>query len=305
MELTDRTPSVTVLMPVYNNERHLKPAVASILEQSHADFEFIIINDGSIDGSSEILHDFAEKDSRIRLYERPNTGYCRALNEGLGYARGEFIARMDADDIAVPDRFGRQVAYLRDHPECVALGGRVLLIDDDDDPIREMCHEQTHEEIDAAHMEGKGGTIIHPAMMARRSAIEAIGGYDESFHFAEDLDFFLRLAEYGRVANLPEVVLHYRQHLSSIGYSKSETQQRSAVDVLRAAYKRRGLPFPSGLDSVAPVIFTVADVHRKWVWWALGDGHVASARKHARVALRRDPLNLESWRAVVCALRGH
>ncbi len=305
MVLNENVPSVSVLMPVYNNARHLKPAVASILAQTYGDFEFIIINDGSQDDSSEILNDFARSDSRIRLYERANTGYCRALNEGLGYARGEFIARMDADDIAVPDRFDRQVGYLREHPECIALGGRVLLIDDDDDPIREMCQEQTHEEIDNAHMEGKGGTIIHPAMMARRAAIEAIGGYDERFHFAEDLDFFLRLAEYGRVANLPEIVLHYRQHLSSIGYSKSEIQQRSAIDALQAAYERRGLPAPPSLESFTPVKTTVADVHRKWVWWALGDGHVSSARKHARVALFRDPFNLESWRAAACALRGH
>ena len=305
MDLSDPTPRVSVLMPVYNSERHLDQAVASILDQSHADFEFIIINDGSSDGSSGILHDFAGKDLRIRLYERPNTGYCRALNEGLGYARGEFIARMDADDFAMPDRFERQVSYLRDHPECVVLGGRVLLVDEDGDPIREMCHEQTHEAIDAAHMAGKGGTIVHPAMMARRSAVEAIGGYDESIQFAEDLDFFLRLAEHGRVANLPDVVLHYRQHHASVGYSKSEIQQRSAAAVLRAAYERRSLPVPSGLESFTPEKTTVAAVHRKWAWWALGDGHVANARKHARVALLHDPLNFQSWRAIVCALRGH
>lgn len=305
MALAENPPAISVLMPVYNNDRHLRVAVESILNQTFTDFEFIIINDGSTDGSSITLNALVKEDSRIRLYERPNTGYCRALNEGLGYARGEFIARMDADDIAVPNRFERQIAYLREHPECVALGGRVLLIDNDDDPIREMCQEQSHEDIDKAHMEGKGGTIIHPAMMARRAAIEAINGYDESFSFAEDLDFFLRLAEYGKVANLPDIVLHYRQHLSSIGYSKSEIQQRSAIDALRAAYERRGLPFPSEYESLTPVKTTESDVHRKWVWWALGDGHVRTARKHARVAMLHDPFNLESWRAAVCALRGH
>lgn len=304
MALSETAPAVSVLMPVYNNEPHLTGAVESILDQTFDDFEFIIINDGSTDSSSATLNALARRDSRIRLYERPNTGYCRALNEGLGYVRGEFIARMDADDIAMPDRFERQVAYLRQHPDCVALGGRVLLIDEDDDPIREMCHEQTHEEVDAAHMDGKGGTIIHPAMMARRTAIEAINGYDESFDFAEDLDFFLRLAEHGRVANLPDIVLHYRQHLSSIGYSKSEIQQRSAIAALRAAYARRGLAFPSRYESMSPVKTTEADVHRKWVWWALGDGHVRTARKHARIALLRDPVNIESWRAAACALRG-
>ncbi|MCC6488775.1 MAG: glycosyltransferase, partial [Candidatus Hydrogenedentes bacterium] len=288
----------------YNNPRHLRPAVESILQQTYADFEFIIVNDGSSDNSQSILEGFAAKDLRIRLVSRPNTGYCRALNEALRYARGEFIGRMDADDIAVPDRFERQIAYLREHPECVAVGGRVLLMDDAGVPLCEMCQEQTHEEIDAAHLAGRGGTIAHPAMTARRSAMEAIGGYDESFDFAEDLDFFLRMAEYGRVANLECVVLRYRQHLASIGYTKSETQQRSALAVLRAAYKRRGLELPHAIEARPIETFSAAQVHRKWAWWALDAGNLHGARKHAWLAFLREPFRIDSWRAIFCALRG-
>lgn len=305
MELKPGTPSLSVLMPVYNNARHLRQAVESILQQTYTDFEFIIINDGSSDNSQAILEEFAAKDARIRLVSRPNTGYCRALNEALGYARGAFIGRMDADDIAMPDRFERQVAYLRAHPECVAVGGRVLLMDDAGVPLCGMCQEQTHEAIDAAHMAGRGGTIAHPAMTARRSAMEAIGGYDVSYDFAEDLDFFLRMAEYGRVANLDCVVLRYRQHLASIGYTKSEIQQRSALAVLKAAYKRRGLELPPEVESRTVEASSAAQVHRKWAWWALDAGNVRGARKHALLALLREPFSADSWRALLCALRGH
>lgn len=299
------TPTISVITPVYNNAKYMPEALDSILNQTFGDFEYILINDGSTDNSLEVLHDYARKDPRIRVSSRENRGYISALNEGLSLARAEFIARMDADDVALPERFEKQVAYLRAHPECVVVGGRVLLIDSEGAPLREMCHETTHEEIDRAHLAGKGGTIVHPAMMARRSAIEQIGGYSNAYPWAEDLDFFLRLAEVGKVANLTDVVLRYRQHLSSIGYSKSELQQQSAVAVVRDTHERRGIPLPPDWGRAPIISTTVAQSHRKWAWWALSAGYVPSARKHAIQALKMEPLSLESWRAVYCALRGH
>ncbi|NUM54716.1 MAG: glycosyltransferase [Candidatus Hydrogenedentes bacterium] len=301
----DHTPTISVITPVFNNAQYMREAFDSILNQTVGDFEYIVINDGSTDNSLDVLSEYAAKDSRFRIASHGNKGYIAALNEGLEVARAEFIARMDADDIALPDRFEKQVAFLRANPDCVVVGGRVLLIDAEGAPLCEMCDEMTHEDIDAAHLAGRGGTIIHPAMMARRSAIEAIGRYSAKYPWAEDLDFFLRLAEVGRVANLPDVVLRYRQHLSSIGYSKSEKQQASTIDVVRDAHIRRGLPVPEGLDRriVAPP--SVGQSYRKWAWWALGAGYVASARKHALRALRKEPLSVESWRAMYCALRGH
>ena len=302
---TDHIPAISAITPVYNNAPYMREALDSILNQTFADFEYIAINDGSTDNSLEILEEYAQKDPRIRIDSHENKGYIATLNEGLGVARAEFIARMDADDVSLPDRFEKQMAYLRVHPECVVVGGRVLLIDSEGAPLREMCDETTHDEIDAAHLAGRGGTIVHPAMMARRSAIESIGKYSNAYPWAEDLDFFLRLAEVGRVANLPDVILRYRQHLSSIGYSKSELQQKSTIAVVRDTHLRRGLPVPSGLNSKSIGLSSVAQSYRKWAWWALGAGHVASARKHALRALRTEPLSVESWRTVYCAIRGH
>src|SRR5213082_3006291 len=125
------SPVVSVLMPVYNAQRYLPAAVESILGQTFRDFEFIIIDDGSTDRSGEILRKFAAEDPRIKLISRPNTGYVVALNEALSCASGEFVARMDADDISLPTRFERQVAYLREHTDCVLVGTNVITMDSD------------------------------------------------------------------------------------------------------------------------------------------------------------------------------
>lgn len=301
---TDRL-RVTALMPVYNNERYLAAAVESILNQTYRDFEFIIIDDGSSDGSLTMLEQYAADDSRIRLFSRPNTGYTIALNEGLRLARGEFIARMDADDIAAPDRFRRQVQYLDDHPDCVVVGGSVLLIDRDGDPIREMCLGYSHEEIDGAHLQGKGGAIIHPAAMIRKWGFDRVGEFREDYECAEDLDIFLRLAEVGKVANLPEVVLQYRQHLSSIGYARADEQQRYTVCAVRDAHERRGIPLSADWRHPIQGKVSAASSYRKWVWWALSGQNVRTARKYAMKAIWREPHVVESWRALYCAVRGY
>jgi glycosyltransferase involved in cell wall biosynthesis len=298
-------PRVSVHMPVYNAMPYLAEAVESILAQTYGDFEFIIIDDGSTDGSGEQLAAYAARDERIRLTRRENWGITKTRNQALGQAVGEFFAVMDADDVALPDRLARQVAYFDAHPECVALGCRVLLIDADGAPIREMSEMTSHAEIDAEHLAGRGGAITHPAAMMRRDALVGVGGYREAFQTAEDLDVFLRLAECGKLANLPEVLLHYRQHAGSTCHTRQARVRADNRAVVNEARTRRGLAIlenPTQVDANgAP---DPASHHRKWAWWALEAGYPATARKHAWAALRRSPWAARSWRALVCALRG-
>ena len=134
------SPSVSVCMPVYNTERYVAEAVESILAQTLGDFEFVIIDDGSTDGSRAILEPYAKQDDRIRLISRPNTGIIGARNEALGLAKGELIAVMDSDDVALPERFEVQVAYLREHPEVVCLGSKVQCIDE----AGRFLYEESH-----------------------------------------------------------------------------------------------------------------------------------------------------------------
>lgn len=298
-------PKVSVLMPVYNAERYLAEAVESILEQTFEDFEFIIINDGSTDNSLSILQEYAAKDERIRLISRENRGLVATLNEMIDLAQGELLARMDADDIALPERLERQVAYLGTHSDCVVVGVRVTLIDPDGETLRPWGKHTTHEEIDAEHMAQRGGAITHPAAVIRAHAMRQIGGYSKELYPAEDLDLFLRLAEIGQVANIDEILLHYRQLPTGIGYSKREQQVAAGREAVRLAHRRRGLPIvnaPTGKGvRLEPMVHNL----RKWAWWALGAGNVATARKHAWRAWLRTPLSSRSWRVLVCALRGH
>ena len=297
---------VSVIMPVKDAGRFLRESIESILCQTFTNFELLITDDGSTDRSSAILRRYSAQDRRIRMIARIGTGLLVALNEMLVQSRGEFVARMDADDIAMPDRLERQVAYLKANPGDLVVGSRVLVVDPDGDPLCEWNPEQSHEEIDAIHLEGtRGAVICHPAAMMRRAAVLAIGGYRQQYDPAEDLDLFLRLAERGRVANLSSVLLKYRMHPTSVCHTRQDEQRRAIRAAIVGARERRGLPpveVPTPEKAPAP---TGLGLRITWAWWALAAGHVSTARKHALAVLVKSPLSLDSWRLFYCAARGY
>ncbi len=302
-------PSVSVVMPVYNAGVFLAPAVESILAQDFHEFEFVIIDDGSTDKSPKLLQAFARLDSRIRVISRPNTGIVKALNDGLQAARAPFVARMDADDLSMSGRLRRQFDYLKAHEQCVAVGSRILLIDTEGWPICEMCQERTHEEIDSANLRGGGSAMNHPSVMFRTVAVRAIGGYRAELIYAEDLDLWLRLAEVGRLYNLPDVLLRYRMHAKSISHARSLEQHRKWRMAAEDAMRRRGdssaQPTLADDGLVNEKATTEADNHIRWAWWALMSGNLRTARKHALAGLRCAPLSIESWRLACCVARGY
>src|SRR4051812_11486227 len=157
-----KVPAVSVVMPVYNTERYLKYALDSVLAQTFKDYEFIILDDGSSDDSVHIIQEYAERDDRIRFFPLEHRGYVSLLRRGLNHCRGEFVARMDSDDISMPDRFEKQIAYLREHPEVVALGTRVILIDPYGSRVEKPSHKLTHDEIEAELLNGVGWALVHP-----------------------------------------------------------------------------------------------------------------------------------------------
>ena len=298
-------PTLSVLMPVYNAEQYLEEAIQSILNQTFADFELIVINDGSTDGSEAMLRSFAQGDQRIKLISRGNTGLTIALNEGLAAAQGKYIARMDSDDVAFPERFAKQVEFLDQHPEHVVVGSRVVLIDSAGLLICPFAQKTEHEEIDGAMMSGQGGAICHPAAMIRHDALKTISGYRAELEPCEDRDLFLRLAEIGKLANLPDTLLKYRMHPKSVGHSRREKQRLQGNLAVKEAHIRRGLEPPHTSDEDSKPQQSIGDLHQKWAWWALGAGNVATARKHAFLALKQKPLATTSWKVMTCALRGH
>jgi glycosyltransferase involved in cell wall biosynthesis len=299
-------PTVSVVMPVYNTRQYIAAAAESILAQTFRDFEFIIVDDGSTDGTEQILAELAARDPRINLIRRPNTGYVVALNEALSLARGEFVARMDADDMSLPQRFERQVAYLRQHPECVLVGTHVVTMDSDSSLIGIMPDIAFgHDQIDDALLR-RGWPIVHPAVMMRTAAVHQVGNYQVEYCPNEDHDLFLRLAEFGRVENLPDVLFYYRKHARSVSALNNDRMTGNVGKIIVEACRRRGIPVPPEVAQVQPKPkLRTVDVQRYWAWQAMKNRNIGTARKYALSTLWRRPLSVESWRLTFCAVRGH
>ena len=291
-------------MPVYNTERYLKYALESVLAQTFTDFEFIILDDGSSDSSVHIIQEFAENDERIRFFPLEHRGYVSLLRRGLNHCRGEFVARMDSDDICLPDRFEKQVNFLRANPDVVAVGSQIVIIDPYGSKVEQPQHKLAHEEIEKELLNGVGWAMVHPAVTMRREALMKVGGYREDLMVSEDLDLFLRLAEHGKVVNLPDVLLKYRQHLQSVNYTKYEQQKAVKRQIVGDAYKRRGLPMPANWSFRERKMLPHAEQHRRWGWAAMRHGNPSVARRHAWAAIRHAPLSIDTWRLTMCAIRG-
>jgi glycosyltransferase involved in cell wall biosynthesis len=295
------TPAVTVLMPVYNADRFVAETVDTILAQTFGDFEFLIINDGSTDRSLEILQGYAGRDPRIRLVSRPNTGYVAALNEGLELNRSEFVARIDADDLADPRRLELQVARMRQEPRLVALGSSASAIDEYGLPLGDYSVPLTHEEIEAHHLRGSSA-IHHPAVMLRPEAVKQVGGYRRELMPCEDFDLWLRLGEVGRVENLPEKLLTKRLFAGSAVATNLAKQEKLVKHILDETWRRRGL---AGEPQMPPRrLRDRVDLYRQWGWMALRGGHLRTSRRYALRAIVSRPLDKASWRLALCSLRG-
>ena len=299
--------TVSVLMPVYNAERYVSIAIDSALAQTCQDFELLLFDDGSTDGSLAILRRYEAKDPRIRVFSRENRGIVPTRNELVALSRGEYLAIMDADDISLPTRLEKQVAYLSAHPECVAVGSSVRLIDPEGWLIADVIVGACQDEIDEAHISGLGANRLwNPSVMMLKSAVERVGGYDEAFPLAEDLDLFLRLGEIGKLANLPDVLCEYRRHYANIGEAEHRKLFELVDKAVQAARYRRGLePLPKRQRQARSPSISRIERHRRWAWRSLGAGNLRTARKHAWRALVQAPFSIESWRVLACVLRGH
>lgn len=300
------TPLISVVMPVYNAARYLPAALASILAQTERDFEIIAVDDGSTDGSKTVLDRYAARDLRVRVVSRPNTGIVGALNDGIAAAKGEFVARMDADDFSLPVRFEKQVAHLRSHPDCVCIGSAFLYIDAAGGYLKECIRATSHATIERELLSGNGGIIIHPAAMFRRAAIEQAGRYREKAQWIEDLDLYLRLARVGTLANLPEVLFHYRFHEQSVNFTRNQGRHERKLAILAEAHSARGLPFDTTAFPPPEYKSTISrDDLRDFAICSLRYGARGRPWHYVWRALRADPCNAASWRTLVYVFKYH
>ncbi len=238
--------SVSVVMPVCDGRQFLPDAVESILHQTCGDFEFIIIDDGSTDQTADLLNDYASRDSRIRVATRTRAGIVPALNHGLSLAQGEFIARMDADDVSLPDRFIRQTRYLRSHPEIVAAGTQVETFGDAPGQVWQL---PTDPDLLRCRLLFSN-PIAHPTVLMRRDWLETTRlRYRAEYPLAEDYDLWTRCEPNHRLANVPETLLRYRIHRGQASVRQNSLRLDSVKRIHQRLLNSLGLvPDPSELS---------------------------------------------------------
>ncbi len=252
------SPAISVAMSVFNGERFLAPAIESVLTQTFTDFELLIVDDGSSDGSRGIIKDYARRDPRIRPIIRENRGLIASLNQLLTESRALIVARMDADDVCLPNRFSRQIAFLAGHPDYGVVGSWCDDIDEHDETWNGGANAPRHPETHEGFLEAidKGWPLLcHPAVMFRRDLVLSVGGYHAAFKHCEDLDLWLRLASVTKLGSIPEALIRYRHYADQVS-SRHATEQQIGAAVAKLAYNERqaGRADPTeNLDRLPPI----------------------------------------------------
>ena len=214
-----------MVMSVYNDAEYLSESVESILSQEGVDFEFIIIDDGSTDGSGEMLDEYAAKDGRVRLIHQANVGLTRALIRGCDIALGQYIARQDGDDLSLAGRLAGLRKRIVSEQNLSFVSSWAKCVGPDGEQLRTVRRPSDSAEATRALLHERQGPPAHGSVMFKKEAYEAVGGYRDGFYYAQDSDLWLRLAEIGRVAYVPEVLYAYRSSPHSISSESREVQK--------------------------------------------------------------------------------
>lgn len=221
------SPELSVVMSVYNGQDYLEESIESILNQSYSNFEFIIINDGSTDASGKIIENYAAKDKRIIYIQQQNVGLTKSLNIGVKRAKGKYIARQDADDVSFSRRFEKQMAFYSQHTDAVLCGTWCIETDKDcGSKVRKYPIDDSQLRKNLKYV----NYFCHPSVIFLRDAFIEAGEYDESFTTAQDFELWIRLAEIGKLTNLPETLVNKR-----IGFSQaiSWKHRGQKIDVIK------------------------------------------------------------------------
>ncbi len=254
-------PKVSVLMSAYNSGKYIAEAIESILNQTFSDFEFIIVNDGSTDDTADVIKKYAAQDSRIIFIDnKQNRGLVPCLNQGLELCRGEYIARMDSDDIAMPDRFEIEINYLDNNPDVGVVGGWHECFGACDKPwVRQYPLR-----VSLLDMLALGAPMSHPTAMLRASVLRDNNiKYNPNFPYAEDFEFWAHVVKHTLVHNLPIVMLRYRIHDTNVSVVAHKTQTENA-NIVRNAI----IGHLTHSDAVARKLFemTYETVTRIWLF---------------------------------------
>ena len=287
-------PIVTVLLPVYNGERYLRAAVESILHQTFESFELLIVDDGSTDGTEAICRSFTDPRIRVVRHET-NAGLVSALNSVIDLIATKYVARMDADDVSLPDRLARQVAFLESRSDIAACGSwaRELV----DGRLRDIMRLPTGEYL--RQTAWRPVPIFHPTACLRTEVLRELR-YRTDYVHAEDYDLWLRLCRLHRIDNVPKVLLHYRIHQASVSHAYPALQRSSAWRTFREHFPAIDVPREDFaiLTGVSCDASPLARMRLKWPWRKhLFGTFNASARDDLWYAARW------LWARVICVRR--
>lgn len=244
-------PKVTVLMSVFNGARWLHESIESILGQSFENFEFIIVNDGSQDASLNIIRRYATIDPRIQVIDKLNSGLADSLNVGIESAKGEWIARIDADDIAMPSRLATQLDHATRDERCVVLGSAAVHIDEHGKECGLVTFPVHHEQL-CRLMEARCiNPIVHSSALIRTATVRAIGGYRKRIRRAQDYDLWLRLSKVGIIKIIDRPLVRLRRHAGQISHDGGGLQQMVDARVALASFMlaQQGLTDPASAQA--------------------------------------------------------
>jgi glycosyltransferase involved in cell wall biosynthesis len=218
------SPKISVLMSVYNGEKWLHDSIESILNQTISDYEFIIVNDGSIDNSLEIIKNYQKKDNRIIIVDKKNTGLADSLNQGIKIARGEWIARIDADDISIPTRLELQYEYTHKISDVIFVGSGMIQVDSFGNQIKKYNYPEKHKDL-LSNLKLVKKFPPHSSAFYNTRIVKEIGGYRPRIERGQDWDLWLRLSTKGNLACLPDFLVCVRCHDEQISHKNSGRSQ--------------------------------------------------------------------------------
>ena len=215
---------ISVLLPVYNAERFIPETLDSLIRQTNKNFEVIAINDGSTDGSLKILQEYAKRDARIRVIDQKNQGLVKTLNTAAQLSSGEFLARIDADDVALDRRFEFQLKAMKEDPSHVLIAGGFDVMNEDGEILYHDAVPTNYE--DVINDMYTRNPIAHGSVLIRRSAFEMAGGYSEDCGPTEDYELWTRLSKIGTIIALPQTIFRWRVNPTGITSTKSDIMEK-------------------------------------------------------------------------------
>jgi len=251
-----KSPKVGVIMSVYNGEKYLKEAIESILNQTFRDFEFIIVNDGSIDKTEDILDDYAKQDSRMKIIKnRNNIGLTKSLNKAIQDAKGEYIARMDADDISLPKRLEKQVKFMEKNPKVGLLGVAYYQMNSKGEIVGKNIFPISNKKLQKALI--KYNHFFHASVMIRKNILNEAGLYNENIKSAQDYDLWFRIARVSKIANLSEFLMIQRYSMERISINYKNKQMRSSIKIRKNAIRKGQYPLWCYIYLIRPYILLI------------------------------------------------